>query len=168
MDDFHRLVGVDHFVLYDNGSSDDPEAVLEPCLRRDCHARPWPVPFHVRAAPAPTPIVCIAFAAARAGSTCLDIDEFLFAPRRLSLIPYWEVRAAPGIVVRWQVYGSSGQKRASDRPVIARFPRRAATHWIRNRRIKSIVDPARTLRAVGAHHFALKTGTWPSTRQARG
>jgi hypothetical protein len=37
--------------------------------------------------------------------------------------------------------------------VIGRFTRRAPTGWIRNRRTKSIVDPARTLRSVGAHHF---------------
>ena len=29
---FHRLVGVEHFFLYDNGSTDDPRAVLDPLI----------------------------------------------------------------------------------------------------------------------------------------
>ncbi len=157
---FHRLVGVDHFILYDNGSADHPEAVLAPFLAEGVVTLvPWPVPFHEKAAQRAY-ADCLERVRGRARwLTCLDIDEFLFAPGQATLIPVLrEYASAPGVVVRWQVYGSSGQERASSEPVIARFTRRAATNWIRNRRTKSIVDPARTLRPVSAHHFEFLNG----------
>ena len=41
---FHRLVGVDHFFLYDNGSQDEPESVLAPFLAEGCVTlKPWPI-----------------------------------------------------------------------------------------------------------------------------
>jgi hypothetical protein len=62
------------------------------------------------------------------------------------------------VVVRWQVYGSSGRDAASDEPVIARFQHRAPRDWVRNRRVKSVVDPERSLRAVNPHHFVYREG----------
>jgi hypothetical protein len=157
---FHRLVGVEHFWLYDNGSEDDPRAVLEPFLREGAVTLlPWPVPFHEQAA---SRAYADALERARGRArwlTCLDLDEFLFAPEHATLIPVLrEFEGAPGVVVRWQVYGSSGALRASSEPVIARFQHRAPSGWIRNRRTKSIVDPARTLRPEGVHHFVYRDG----------
>jgi hypothetical protein len=91
--------------------------------------------------------------------TCLDLDEFLFAPEQSTLIPILRgYEDAPGVVVRWQVYGSSGHQCGSDEPVIARFSHRAPTDWIRNRRVKSVVDPLRALEPVNCHHFAYQHG----------
>ena len=157
---FHRLVGVDHFILYDNGSEDRPEEVLEPFVAEGVVTLlPWPIPF-IQHAARRAYADCLERVRGQARwLTCLDIDEFLFAPQHPTLIPVLrDYEDAPGVVVRWQVYGSSGHQRASREPVIARFARRAPTKWIRNRRTKSIVDPARTLRPVGAHHFVYRDG----------
>ena len=90
---------------------------------------------------------------------CTDLDEFLFSPYADTLPPVLrEYEEFPGVVVRWQVYGSSGHERASTEPVIARFRHRAPTDWIRNRRVKSIVDPTRALRPLNCHHFAYRDG----------
>lgn len=155
---FHRIVGVDHFYLYDNGSSDHPEAVLAPFLKEGCVTlRYWPVPFHERAQ-----VKAYADCLNRVrGETrwlaCIDIDEFLFSPESVRLDTVLkEFEGHPGVVVRWQVYGSSGEEQASDRPVIARFARRAPTHWIRNRRVKSIVDPSLAVEALNPHHFVYR------------
>lgn len=155
---FHRLVGVEHFFLYDNGSTDRPEEALAPFLADgSVTLRPWPIPFHQHAARRAY-ADCLERVRGRARwLACLDIDEFLFAPQHRDLLPVLgEFEAYPGIVVRWQVYGSSGHERASDAPVIARFARRAPSGWIRNRRVKSIVDPERTLQPVNVHHFAYR------------
>jgi hypothetical protein len=157
---FHRLVGVEHFVLYDNGSRDRPEAVLAPFLAAGLVTLvPWPVPFHEHAARRAY-ADCLERVRGRARwLTCLDLDEFLFAPGQPTLPPVLrEFEFAPGVVVRWQIYGSAGRTHATPEPVIARFTRRARTGWIRNRRTKSIVDPARALRPVGAHHFEYAGG----------
>ena len=90
---------------------------------------------------------------------CLDIDEFLFAPGRTGLLPALaEFAEHAGVVVHWQVYGSAGELHRRPEPVIRRFQHRAATDWIRNRRVKSIVDPERALHPVDCHHFAFRDG----------
>jgi hypothetical protein len=164
---FHRLVGIEHFFLYDNGSTDHPEAALARFLADgSVTLRPWPVPFHHHAAPRAY-ADCLDRVRGRARwLTCLDLDEFLFAPGqdRLDTV-LREFEEYPGIVVRWQVYGSSGAEHASTAPVIARFSRRAPTGWIRNRRVKSIVDPARTLGPVNSHHFAYAGGALAVTER---
>lgn len=158
--DFHRLVGVERFFLYDNGSDDASLAVLAPYIAAGwVSVQPWPMPFRLPAARLAY-ADCLTRVRGRARwLTCIDIDEFLFAPQEPTLLPVLRrFERAPGIVVRWQVYGSSGHQRATDEPVIARFVRRAPTQWIRNRRVKSIVDPARTLGAVNPHHFLYAGG----------
>lgn len=155
---FHRIVGVDHFFLYDNGSRDHPEEVLAPFLNDGCVTlRPWPVPFH-EGAPARAYTDCLNRVRGQARwLVCIDIDEFLFSPHSFRLDPILgQFEGQAGVVVRWQVYGSSGEEQASARPVIARFARRAPTHWIRNRRVKSIVDIAAATEAINAHHFAYR------------
>jgi glycosyl transferase family 92 len=164
---FHRLVGVDHFFLYDNGSADAPESILAPFLDEGCVTLvPWPVPFHHHAA-REAYANCLERARGHVRwLACLDIDEFLFAPEAWSLRPVLrEFEPYPGIVVRWQVYGSSGHLERSEAPVIGRFTRRAATDWIRNRRVKSIVDPIRTVRPVNVHHFEYRDGALAVTER---
>jgi len=164
---FHRLVGVEHFFLYDNDSADHPEAVLAPYLADgSVTLRPWPVPFHEHAARRAY-ADCLDRVRGRARwLACLDLDEFLFSPREARLdIVLREFEAHPGVVVRWQVYGSSGAEAAAAAPVIERFSRRAPTEWIRNRRVKSIVDPARALRPVNPHHFAYRDGALAVTER---
>ena len=47
---FHRLVGVERFHLYDNGSTDETMAVLAPLIADGVvTVRPWSVPFHLHA-----------------------------------------------------------------------------------------------------------------------
>src|SRR5919198_6692821 len=43
--EFHRLVGVERFFLYDNESTDDHEEVLAPYVERGIvEVQPWPTP----------------------------------------------------------------------------------------------------------------------------
>ena len=165
--EFHRLVGVEHFYLYDNGSTDQPAAVLAPYLGRGwITLRAWPVPFHHGAA-RQAYADCLDGVRHRARwLACLDLDEFLFSPRELELGSVLrEFEAYPGVVVRWQVYGSSGHAHAAPEPVIERFTRRAPTAWIRNRRVKSIVDPSRALHPLNPHHFVYRDGALAVTER---
>src|ERR1700682_4458448 len=108
--EFHRLIGVEHFFLYDNRSADSSRAVLEPWVRAGV----------VSVAESSIPLadggqsLVYADGLERARGHArwlafLDIDEFLFSPERKSLadvLPDYESHA--GAVVNWQVYGSSG------------------------------------------------------------
>jgi len=164
---FHRLMGVERFYLYDNGSVDDPGSVLRPFVEEGwLEHRPWPIPFRESAA---RKAYADALARARGAVrwlACIDIDEFLFAPQGGTLPSVLRgFEAHPGVVVRWQCYGSSGQVARTDEPVISRFRRRAEAGWVRNRRVKSIVDPERALEPANCHHFRYRDGALAVTER---
>lgn len=155
--ELHKLVGIEHFFLYDNGSVDDPKRVLLPYLAEgSVTLRPWPIPFH-QYAQRDAYADCIERARGEVRwLAMMDIDEFLFSPRSDRLPPVLRhYEAYPAVAAHWQIYGSSHNEHASDAPVIERFTHRARTDWVRNRKVKSIVDPVRTLRPIGmgCHHF---------------
>jgi len=173
---FHEGVGVDHFFLYDDGSSDDFLAVLGPwvsagkvtlidgrrmnqvsayndCIRRFASRSRW-----------------IAF---------IDLDEFLFSPKSRDLKQILNsYRDLPAIFVYWVLYGSSGHLSRPDDYVINSYVRcldieaagaeqfdhgphpekeNYVTGWARDG--KSIVNP-RSVVEMGAHiPRVLKSGT---------
>ncbi len=153
--EFHRLVGVEHFFLYDNLSADGARNVVEPWVRAGV----------VSISECSIPLSqggqgwAYADALARArGRTrwlaFIDLDEFLFSPGPTLLADVLrDYEEHAGVVVNWQVYGSSGLTAKPDGLVIESFLKRARTQWVRNRRIKSIVDPTRAARPVGPHFF---------------
>jgi hypothetical protein len=155
--EFHRLVGVERFFLYNNRSTDAHRDVLSPfvddgtvvvhdfpefppqvpayedCLRQHRDDSRW-----------------IAF---------IDIDEFLFSP---TLQPVSEVlteyEAWPGVGVHWAMFGTSGHRTRPPGLVIESYLRRNSQSTLTNRQIKSIVDPARAARCAGPHHFDYREG----------
>jgi len=161
---FHDGVGVDHFFLYDDDSSDDFLAILGPwisagkvtlidgrgkdqvsayddCIRRFADKSRW-----------------IAF---------IDLDEFLFSPKFRDLKHVLRnYRDLPAIFVYWVLYGSSGHVSRPDGYVIDSYTRcldleaagaerfdhgrdeNYVTGWARDG--KSIVNP-RSVVKMGAH-----------------
>ncbi len=158
--EFHRRVGVEHFFLYDNLSSDGSKEVLEPWVGAglvtlsDCSipfeqgGQSWAYADALRRAHGRTR--WLAF---------IDLDEFLFSPGGTPLLEVLkDYEQHPGVVVNWQVYGSSGLTTRPNGLVIESFLTRAMTQWVRNRRVKSIVDPERALRPIGPHFFEYADG----------
>ena len=154
--EFHRLVGVERFFLYDHFSVDNHREILAPyveqgiatvcewhidrgqvlayndCLERHRHDSRW-----------------VAF---------LDLDEFLFSPtgRPVSevLVDY---ESAPGVVVNWAMFGTSGHVTEPDGLVIENYLMRRGD-ILENCMFKSIVDPKQALSANGAHRFTYAHG----------
>ncbi len=152
---FHQSVGVDHFVLYNNCSTDASLETLRPYVDAGLvEIVDWPIPFHQRAV-----VKSYADCLDRVRGTTrwlalIDLDEFLFSPSDGTLPSVLaEFEFAPGIVVNWQNYGSAGHERMTDEPVTSRFQWRAHTNWIRNQRVKSIFDPERTVAPINGHVF---------------
>ena len=162
--EFHRLVGVERFFLYDHGSTDASRNVLAPYVEdgsvvlhdwpahagRRGHGRGWQA----------QPVV-------QSFNDCLkrhrddahwiafiDVDEFLFSPTG-TLVP--EVLRGfdelPGLGVPWAFYGMSGHKARPDGLVIENYTERT-TRPRRSRWFKSIVKPPRVSQARGPHVFA--------------
>jgi Glycosyltransferase family 92 len=139
--EFHRLVGVERFFLYDHGSVDDARRVLAPYVAAGvAEVLDWP------AAP-PAQIRAYEHFLKRHRDDSrwvafIDLDEFLFSPtgRPVSEV-LEEFEDAPGVGVNWAAFGTSGHRTRPDGLVIESYVRRTSAYRI-NRHIKSIVDPA--------------------------
>ena len=163
--EFHRLVGVERFFLFDNESSDDHLEVLRPYIADGSVVlHQWRTPESVERG--------VPWGLIAAFDECLerhrhdsrwiafiDIDEFLFAPDGVSMP---EVLAGyeqyPGVYVSRLEFGTSGHLHKPPGLVIENYLRRRAyspgdLEWT-----KSIVDPERAVKCVNAHIFLYDDG----------
>lgn len=152
---FCMLEGIEHLLLYDNGSTDEPGRVLKPWMDAGfVELCDWPVHWKDGAQ---TKAFLHALERLRGKSrwtAFIDVDEFLFSPTGYKLpdvLRRYEDYA--GVVVNWQCYGSSGHKLRPDGLTVESYTRRAETHWARNRRVKTIVNPDLAVRPRSAHLF---------------
>ena len=155
---FHLMNGVDHFRLYDNGSTDDflgaiqdlvVAGVVDLVRWEDGTDQSQRNMYHHAIESLRGQSRWVAF---------IDVDEFLFSPAALHLCQLLgDFERFPGVVVNWQIYGSSGLEQR-DGLVLDSFTRRAPRSYFRNFRVKSVVDPAQVESASGAHFFTYTNG----------
>jgi hypothetical protein len=155
--EFHRLVGVERFFLYDNDSSDDHLEVLAPYVRNGSvvlHDSPVPT-----APQRPAYNDCLM--RHRGDSrwiAFIDIDEFLFSPTYRPLPELLaDFEEFPGVVVNRLDFGTSGHRTRPAGLVIENYV------WRTNRPglttcVKNIVDPARAVECTGPHFFLFRDG----------
>jgi Glycosyltransferase family 92 len=152
--EFHRLVGIERFFLYNNLSVDDHLEALTPRIEDGTVVQTeWPMSPGQRGAydhclqERRDQSRWIAF---------LDIDEFLFSPTGRPvpeiLVDYEQW---PGVGVNRLRFGTSGHSVRPDGLVIENYVRRAR---LGRCLVKSIVDPRRTSRARTSHVFEYVDG----------
>jgi hypothetical protein len=155
--EFHRLVGVERFFLYDNFSVDDHRGVLAPYVEEGIVVlHDWPV------FPGQIPAYDDALRRHRGDSrwiAFIDLDEFLFSPT-LQQLPdiLRDYEAHPGVIANWAVFGSSGHRTQPPGLVIENYVWRMKTPD-GPQQSKSIVDPTRAERCGGAHFFFYREGS---------
>lgn len=155
---YHRMVGFDHFVLYDNDSTDDGVARIAASV----HAPHVEV---IRWPPRPGQLVAyrdfIANHASRFDWVAfIDIDEFIVpletASVRDLLVRYGGFSA---VLMNWLVFGSSGHDRRPDGPVLENYTQRLPERWKVNRHVKTLARVADLLGiGINAHAFRLRHG----------
>jgi hypothetical protein len=147
--EFHRLVGVERFFLYNNLSADDHRAVLDPYVDEGTVVlKDWPetpgqasayrdcLDLHRKEAR------WIAF---------IDIDEFLFSPTFRPLPEVLrEYEQWPGVSVNWAVFGPSGHQTRPEGLVLENYKLRVPDSHPFNRMCKCVVDPTRAIQ-IGAN-----------------
>jgi hypothetical protein len=154
--EFHRLVGVERFFLYDHESTDSSRDVLAPYVADGTVVvHDWAVHPGLLEANAD----CLERHRADARWIAfMDIDEFLFSPTGA---PVPEVLGAfehlPGLGVPWALFGTSGHKTRPSGLVIENYTVRT-NQPRRVRWWKSIVDPRRTFEVNGPHTFSYDDG----------
>ena len=155
--EFHLMVGVERFFLYNNFSVDDHREVLAPYVEEGTVViHDWPV------FPGQLPAYNDAIRRHRADSRWLafiDVDEFLFSPAGKPLPEVLrEYEQWPGVLVNWAIFGSSGHQTKPPGLVIENYVNRSDDEDGK-RMAKSIVDPSRVERCGGAHYFMYKEGS---------
>ena len=145
---YHYLLGVEHFFIYDNGSSDTTAAELTPFV--NCGIVTlihWPL--------FPGQIEAYQHALAVLGPNCdwmgfLDIDEFVALPAELSLPAFLGAQSpdTDEVVLFWRMYGHSGHHARPAGLTIQNFTRCDPAIWQIS---KCFVRPDR-VRLMHIHH----------------
>ncbi len=152
---FHNMIGVDHFVLYDNGSTDHgPDQILDSPFRDLVTLIDWP---H---RPGQTAAYqhCIENYLGRFDwMAFIDVDEFIH-PLRDDNLPDLLARAGghPAMLIQWMNFGPSGHVAAPDGLVLETYTCRLPVEHPINRHVKSIVRASGIIRAGGCHIAQLK------------
>jgi hypothetical protein len=156
---FHKMIGVDHFVLFDNGSDDGGSALVrESVFARNVTLVDWPdrpgqisayrhyVTHHARRF---------------TWSGFLDLDEFIHPMAFNSLRDVLRDPSYDGfsaILLNWLVFGASGHDRRPPGPVIDAYVHRLPVDDPVNRHVKSLVRSADLLDAGTTPHVFPTTG----------
>ena len=148
---FHRMIGFDRIVVYENDSDDSTPGLLDRLKRAGV------IDEHVRWANIPTSPQVSAYVDATLKCRTdwimfLDADEFLNIFSRAPVNDFL-ARFAPDVscvAVNWRIFGSSGAKTFAPELVLERFIRAAAAHHAVNRHVKSFFRP-RYASAVHMH-----------------
>lgn len=160
---FHALVGVSHFRIYDNGSTDGTQALLARLATHyDIEVLPWTVAGIERQQSAFND-ACRALAGRHDWVAFLDADEFLFDPqwRPLpNLLGALDDDVA-AVAINQRVFGSAGRVEIDDDDlVIRRFTKRAALEYPEHFWVKTIARPECVATFQLSHTVHLRRGRY--------
>jgi hypothetical protein len=148
--EFHRLMGAEHFYLYDNGSSDNSLEILEPYIQSGLvEVIDWSVETHdqreyltLLQLPAYNDALCRVKQTAK-WAAFIDLDEFICPMRHESIVAMLdEYNECAGLAINWQVFGTSFiDKIPFGHRITHDFIWKAPSGWEINKYIKVIIQP---------------------------
>jgi len=138
---YHRSIGFDQIIVYDNGSTDGTASIISHISRLDPAVvyKYWP--DRIDQAPQLAAYTAALHAHDATWFAFFDIDEFLVLRRHESVNDYLSgMEGSVGaIAVNWRVFGSSGRSHAGEGLVIDRFVQCAPRNHGKNLFCKTIV-----------------------------
>ena len=152
---FYSVLGVDHFYLYNNESTDEYEQVVAPYV---ADGDATLIDFPGNGIQHAIYSHCLRSCAGRTRWLMFcDDDEFLFPVEDISLPAALErYERFAGVAASWMLYGSSGHRTRPRGMVIESYAMRAT---LPDHHVKCIVDPARITRPlVVGHQFECVRG----------
>ena len=170
--DYHRKVGVEYFILFNNNSEDDYASVLEPYIKEGVvKLIQWPS-FHPDGKASFInfcyKIQTSAFNTAISLSkwttkwlAMIDVDEYIVPVLDETIVECLEKRypAVAGLYVNWQCYGTSHvEKLDPSKPMINQLLWKAPKDNALNLFFKSIVRPWYVLECIHPHACAFIPG----------
>ncbi|MBU9416126.1 glycosyltransferase family 2 protein [Burkholderia multivorans] len=167
---YHRVIGVDYFIISDNESTDGSRELLAKLEKiglvkliefpNPPGLRPQLPAYSTMLTECPETIDVLAF---------IDADEFMFPlDGEDSVRPFFEHIFADtevsALALNWAIYGSSGHVFSRDGLVIDRFTKMAEMNFGVNNHYKSVVRPSRVEYFENPHHAKLKGGRYVDAR----
>ncbi len=145
--EYHKLVGVEKFYIYDNESSDNTREVLAPYIARgDVECITWP---GKRVQNKAYNDALLRLRMESRWIAYIDADEFIVPVEKATLPEILEnYRNEVGLSAHWLIYGDNGHKTYEDGLVIERFTAHAPQL---DEYMKTIVNP-RAAFAMENHH----------------
>ena len=155
---FHRLVGVEKFFLYNNNSEDDYERVLGPYVAEGVVTL-HDIPIRHPSAQVEAYNSCLRTYRRHARWIAfIDIDEFLCAPEDDSVLNVLrDYDQYPAIALNWLMFCTSGHILKPEGLVIENYTRCQAGG---NRHVRLITNPLKTERFVSAHEAIYYDGRY--------
>lgn len=161
--EFHKLMKVEKFYLYNNLSTDNYKEVLAPYIKAgEVELIDWP-----HYAKDWLNIQCASYNDALNRTrgfvkwvAFLDLDEFLFPTKAPHLVAFLKnYDEFGGVCANWQIYGTSGVYRIlANQLMTERLVYKAPATIRRNFNVKSIVRPDRVTNCTCPHVFNYKQG----------
>ncbi|MEM1171057.1 MAG: glycosyltransferase family 92 protein [Cyanobacteria bacterium P01_H01_bin.35] len=151
--EFHKLVGVERFYLYNNHSSDNTLDILGPYRENnEVVMQNWPVrngqqmkAYNHFLEKYKHESKWIAF---------IDLDEFVFPTEKNDLREILEEFSnVPAVGVNWLIFGTSGYQKKPQGLQIENFTKRAKEDFRPNLNFKCIVQSEFTIKCTTPHHF---------------
>jgi glycosyltransferase involved in cell wall biosynthesis len=148
--EYHLLVGVTKFYIYDNGSTDNLKQILEPYIKEGIVTYVY-YPGHHQQVNAMNNAIRKSLKETF-WLACIDTDEFIVPISTLSLPEFLQnFEDVPGLEINWLMYGDNGQERKTEGLIIERFRTRSFEEFAVNKHVKSIVNP-RAVYMAGVHN----------------
>ncbi len=164
--EYNRLIGIEHFYLYNNLSEDDFQVVLQPYIDEGIvELFEWP--YQGKNQKHWNKIQCGAYkdlVEKKKHETywlaIIDTDEFIVPIEKKNLPEFLkEYEKYAGVGINWQHYGNSGVAEVeAHQTLIGSLTKKAPTDWYRNKFVKSIVQPKLVKEITQPHYCRYK---WP-------
>lgn len=160
--EFHRMMGVTHFYIYDNESEDELKSVLQPYVDAGIVTYIW-WPGSNRQLAAYNDALdnykdCTCYMA------MLDADEFLMPVENVKLLDviagiFTQNFYAGCIGVNWREYGSSGMEYRSEGLLTETHLYRGDDDFMKNAHIKAVCNPRKVKKFVNPHFPEMNNGS---------
>ncbi len=166
--EFHRIVGVEHFYLYNNESSDHYMEVLKPYVDKGIvELIQWPNLWPDRLFFEGCQIFAYEDALSRARKeskwlALIDTDEFIFPTQGGSLLKYLDRNydKFSGVAINWQCYGTSNVILQPGELMLEKLVLKAPENEFKNTWYKMIVKPKDVTQCASVHFCLFKQGKY--------
>ena len=169
--EYHRIIGVTVFYIYDNESNDDTSSILEPYIEKR-------LVYYKFVKGKAKQLEAYNDAIRKYRFDCkymafIDLDEYLFIDREESITQVTDEilkkspKGAVGIGVNWAIFGNSNYKTSPQGLITESYIYRSEEAFFANQHIKTICNPRMVSNYISPHYPMYKLGAFSVSSDGR-